>query len=292
MQITNKQNLPMAFVKAVSTEQHNKSNKEISATTLLKGTKEVILTRRYWDKLTDDAADRVWATWGQAIHALMEAEGDNEFSECDFNVLMDNGITITGRIDNYNMATGEITDWKTGSVYKVIYKDFKDWQRQGLIYAWLLIQNDFKAESCRFIDLLKDHSKSKAKFEKDYPQSPVYVYGFPVTIGGLAEIKKYIENKVDNYLKYLDKPDDEIPPCTDEERWTSETVYAVMKTGNKRAVKNFTNPIEANQMAAEKGAGHYVQERPGVSRKCADYCLCCNYCNFYNSFVKNQTSEE
>jgi len=292
MTITNKQNLPQGIVRAVDTEPHNKSMKELSATTLLKGTKEIILTNRHWDKLTDDAADRIWAVFGAAVHSLLETEGDNEFTECDFNVQLDKGITITGRIDNYNMETGEITDWKTGTVWKVIYKEFEDWRMQGLIYAWLLIQNKFNASSCRFIDLLKDHSKSKAKYDKDYPQSPVYIYDFIVTIGGLNEAKYYIESKVDNYLKYIDKPDDEIPPCTDKERWASETEYAVMKTGNKRAVKKFNNPIDAQRMAAEKGAGHYVEERPGVSRKCVEYCLCCNYCNFYNSFVKNQTSEE
>ena len=43
---------------------------------------------------------------------------------------------------------------------------------------------------------------------------------------------------------------------------------------------------EANQRAAELGAGHYVEARPGVSRKCAGYCTCRDYRNFYNNIVK------
>jgi len=292
MTITNNQNLPEGIVRAVSTEPHNKSDRELSATQLLKGTKETILERKHWDDLTDDAANRIWAVFGTAVHSVLETEGDNDFTECQFEVPMDNGLKITGKIDNYNMKTGTITDYKTASVYKILVGDFEDWRMQGIIYAWLLANNGFEVSKARFIAILKDHSKSKAKFDSSYPQSPVVIYEFPITMADLAEAKNYIEARLDNYVKYLSKPDDEIPPCTDKERWASETVFAVMKNGNKRAVKNFNNAIEANQMAAEKGAGHYVQERPGVSRKCADYCLCCNYCNFYNSFVKNQTSEE
>ena len=292
MQITNKQNLPEGIVRAVDTEPHNKSDKELSATQLLKGTKETILERKHWDDLTDDAANRIWAVFGTAVHSVLETEGDNDFTECQFEVPMDNGLKITGRIDNYDMKTGTITDYKTASVYKILVGDFEDWKIQGIIYAWLLANNGFKVSKARFIAILKDHSKSKAKFDSSYPQSPIVIYEFPITMADLSEAKNYIEARLDSYVKYLNKPDDEIPPCTDKERWASETVYAVMKTGNKKSVKNFTNLIEANQMAAEKGAGHYVQERPGVSRKCADYCLCRDYCNFYNSFVKNQTSEE
>ena len=43
MTLTNKKGLPHGFVAACSTEQHNKAW-ELSATTLLKGVKEIILT--------------------------------------------------------------------------------------------------------------------------------------------------------------------------------------------------------------------------------------------------------
>jgi len=292
MQVTNKLNLPKALIKAVDIEPHNKTNKELSATTLLKGVKEIILTWRHWEELVVDVSDRIWALFGTAVHSLLETESENEFSECEFELKLENGITITGKIDNYNMETGEITDFKSGAVYKVQLGDFEDWRKQGFVYAFLLVKNGFKANHCRFIDFLKDHSKSKAKFDSGYPQSPVYIFEFSVTDSLLFEAKDFIKEKTDNYLKYIDTPDDEIPPCSDKERWASETEYAVMKTGNKRAVKKFTNRFEADNLAAEKGAGHYVEIRPGVSRKCADYCICCDHCNFYNNIVKNQTSEE
>jgi len=292
MQITNNLNLPKGIVKAVTTEQHNKSEMELSATTLLKGVKEIILTRRHWEEIVIDASDKMWAIFGTAVHALLETEGDNEFSECDVKVPMPNGVSITGKIDNYNMETGVITDYKTASVWKVIMNDFEDWRMQGLVYAWLLANNGFKVSKCRFVAILKDQSKSKAKYDSAYPQSPVFVYEFPVTVTDLDEAKKYITERLENYLKFINEPDDKIPPCTDKERWASETKYAVMKNGRKSAVRVFTTKPEADMKAAELGAGHYVEIRPGVSRKCADYCQCCDYCNFYNSFVKNQVNEE
>jgi hypothetical protein len=48
------------------------------------------------------------------------------------------GITVTGRIDNYDMQNGTIRDYKTASVHKVKFNDFNDWYLHGMIYAWLL----------------------------------------------------------------------------------------------------------------------------------------------------------
>jgi hypothetical protein len=75
MIITNKLNLPEGFVKAVSTEKHNAEGC-LSATTLIQGVKQIILTDRYWDMLVDDVSDRLWAIWGAAVHSLLESEGE------------------------------------------------------------------------------------------------------------------------------------------------------------------------------------------------------------------------
>jgi len=292
MKIENRLGLPDAIVKAVSTELHNKTENELSATTLLKGIKEICLERRHWNELKDDAADRIWAVWGEAVHALLQKEDKNEFAECDLSVKIGE-ITLTGRIDNYNMETGTVTDYKTASVWKVMFNDFEDWRMQGIIYAWILFKNNFKIKKCRFVVLLKDHSKSKAVRDSCYPQSPVFIYEFDVTEKLLEEAETFINRRVAEYLKYRAVKDDDIPPCTDKERWAEETKFAVMKTGRKTSIKNFTSKLEADQKAAELGAGHYVETRPGTSKKCSGYCISRDYCSFYNNIVKKQeTSEE
>ena len=46
------------------------------------------------------------------------------------------------------------------------FADFDDWDKQGLIYAWLMKQNGLNVKEIRFVALLKDHSKSKARKER------------------------------------------------------------------------------------------------------------------------------
>jgi hypothetical protein len=76
--------------------------------------------------------------------------------------------------------------------------------------------------------------------------------------------------------------DNDIPPCSPEERWDRPAKFAVMKTGNKRAVRLFDERGTADQLAAEKGEGHYVEFRQGESIRCQSFCLCCRYCNYYH----------
>jgi hypothetical protein len=290
MKITNRLNLPSGLVKAVSTEKHNAEGC-ISATTLIQGIKHIILTERHWEELEDDVSDRIWAIWGTAVHSLLEQEGENEFTELEM-AHNAGGITVTGRIDNYDMKRGVICDYKTASVWKVKLNDFDDWYKQGMIYAWLLRNNGFAVHSCRFIALLKDHSKADAAREYRYPKNPVHVYGFDVNFLNLMKIDRFIKSRVREYLRCTELPDDGIPPCTPEERWDKASRYAVMKEGRKSAVRLLDEKGEAEEMAAELGKGHYVEHRPGESVKCRSFCLCCRFCNYYQGYVKAADARE
>ena len=96
MKVTNRLNLPAAFVHAVSTERHNAPGC-FSATTLNKGAKEVVLTDRHYEEIEVDAADSVWAVWGTAVHALLESEKDDNFHEERFKVPVSNSY-VTGQV--------------------------------------------------------------------------------------------------------------------------------------------------------------------------------------------------
>jgi hypothetical protein len=291
MKITNKLDLPDGFMKAVApnggTERHNAEGC-LSATTLIQGVKQIILTDRHWDELEDDVSDRIWAIFGQAVHSLMESEGENDFTEQEMSYKVGD-ITVTGRIDNYDMRNGIIGDYKTASVHKVKFGDFNDWYLQGMIYAWLLSKNKFPVNRCRFIALLKDHSKTEAQRDYQYPKNPVYIYQFPVTAMELFRIGQFIKNKVNEYKRCLALTDDAIPTCTAEERWDRPPKFAVMKEGLKRAVRLFDEQEAADRLAFEKGKGYYVEYRSGESIRCQSYCLCCRFCNFYHESIKSST---
>ena len=286
MKITNNLCLPAAFVHAVSTERHNAPHC-YSATTLNKGAKEIVLTDRHYDEITVDASEQIWAVWGTAVHALLESEKDDNFHEERFKVAVGNSY-VTGQVDLYDMERGIINDWKTASVWKVQFADFADWRAQGLTYAWLLTKSGLEVKKCRFVALLKDHSKTKAKHDASYPQSPVFVYEFDVTAEDLAATEARIISKVTEIENAYKLGDDDIEPCTLEERWADGEKYAVMKNGRKTAVKLFDNQQDAEAYAGELGNSHYVEHRPAVSRKCEDYCSCCDFCNFYKSMHKGE----
>ena len=286
MKITNNLNLPAAFVHAVSTERHNAPHC-YSATTLNKGAKEIVLTDRHYDEITVDASEQIWAVWGTAVHALLASEQDDNFHEERFKVAVGNSW-VTGQVDSYDMERGIINDWKTASVWKVQFADFADWRAQGLTYAWLLTKSGLEVKKCRFVALLKDHSKTKAKHDASYPQSPVFVYEFDVTAEDLAATEARIIAKVTEIENAYKLGDDDIEPCTLEERWADGEKYAVMKNGRKTAVKLFDNQQDAEAYAGELGNSHYVEHRPAVSRKCEDYCSCCDFCNFYKSMHKGE----
>jgi len=286
MRVTNNLKLPAAFVHAVSTERHNAPHC-YSATTLNKGAKEIVLTDRHYDEITVDASEQIWAVWGTAVHALLESEKDDNFHEERFKVAVGNSY-VTGQVDSYDMERGIINDWKTASVWKIQFADFADWRAQGLTYAWLLTKSGLEVKKCRFVALLKDHSKTKAKHDASYPQSPVFVYEFDVTAEDLAATEARIISKVTEIENAYKLGDDDIEPCTLEERWADGEKYAVMKNGRKTAVKLFDNQQDAEAYAGELGNSHYVEHRPAVSRKCADYCACCEFCNFYKSMHKGE----
>ena len=281
MKVTNNLHLPAAFVQAVSVERHNKAG-QYSATTLNKGVKEIILQERHWEEFTVDAADNVWAVFGTAVHAILEKYNDGNFHEEKFDIAVGNS-RVTGVVDSYDMERGIIADWKTASVYKVMKGDFADWYKQGMTYAWLLKQNGLDVRRCRFISLLKDHSKAKAKTDSTYPQSPTFVYEFEVTPEEIAQTGARILEKVRAIEEAEKMADDDITPCTAEERWADADKWAVMKNGRKTAVRVFDTLTDAENCAGELGNSHYVEHRPATSRKCADYCLCREFCNFYKA---------
>lgn len=289
MKITNSMGLPQALVNAVSVERHNKPG-EISATTLLKGCKEFLLNDRHWDEMTDDAANRIWSVFGTAVHALFEKQKDNTFHEEQLKVPMGKW-TVTGTIDSYDLEQGIVVDWKTTSVWKAVYKDFDDYKRQGLIYAWLLQKNGLSCKKARFILMLKDHSATKALTDSSYPQTPVFVYEFDVTPEMIEETEEFIKVKLEALSDFMNMSDDDIPPCSPQERWTEATTWAVMKPGRKTAVRVFEDSAVANAFLETQPPKDkcYVEERKGADKKCEHYCLAAPFCNHYKMTHKEET---
>lgn len=279
MIVTNVLNLPQALVDAVTLEKHN-ADGCLSATTLIKGVKEILLTDRHWDEITVDVKDSIWALWGTTTHKLLEKEYDGTFTEEKFEETI-GAYKVTGRVDCYDMANEILYDYKTTSAWKIVFKNFEDWFMQGMIYSWLLSLKGLKVKKCKFVAILRDWSESESIKKPDYPKSPVYTYEFDVTDADLVDVEQFVRAKVDMVSKNKEIADDDIPICQPDERWAEPTKYAVMKEGRKTAIKVFEDESEADGYAKELGEKHYIETRPGKDKKCTRYCSCCEFCNYY-----------
>lgn len=286
MTITNNANLPAPFVR-MAEDVYEIKPKRYSVTTLLKPVREILLNRRYDKVLEQDCSDMIWLIFGKAVHAVLEnyGTGKTEFAEEKLEYTLENGYTVSGIIDLYEMKKGEVIDYKTASVWKVIYKDFADWRKQGLMYAWLLHKNGLPCANVTFYAILKDHSKSKAKRDAAYPKSNIYKYSFRVTDAEIAEIDKYIRDKLDEIIENEDKPDDELPLCSTEDRWNDGDKYVVMKKGRKTALRVLDSEQEA-ELYMQNNGGDYIEKRSGEDKKCNEYCLCCTKCSYWQDTHK------
>ena len=280
MKVTNELGLPQAFINALNLEKHNEKGC-YSATTLLKGACETILSDRHFDEIEIDVADCVWQIWGTAVHLIFERAGIEGFTEEKFSVPVSNS-KVTGRVDLYDLENETVYDWKTASTWKVQFNDFADWDKQGLIYAWLMKQNGLKVKEIKFVALLKDHSKSKARKDFEYPQKPVVVHTVKVTEEALKEIEAFINLKVRQFEIAETLVDEKLTPCTKEERWATEDKWAIMKAGRKTALKVCDSEEEAKELLPKLG-GTEIQFRKGEDKKCNDYCPCADFCPYHNS---------
>ena len=156
---------------------------------------------------------------------------------------------------------------------------------QLLMYAWLFRKIGFKVDKGEIIAILRDWQKSKAKFDKDYPQLQVQKIEFKFKKKDFEFIEEFIKNKFLELKENEEKNDNELPMCTMEERWADPTKYAVKKKANKTATKIHDTLEEAvNHLKnlEEKYPGIYeIEVRLSTDRKCESYCNACKYCDYY-----------
>lgn len=286
MRITNELNLPEPFVNAAKSE-HVYTPKRYSVTSLLKGTCEAILQRRHDDEITQDASEMVWMIFGSAVHKILEESEETATQLKETWVSMDipgTDYVMSGIMDLYDDKTGEITDWKTASVYKVLKDDWEDYRKQLLYYAVILKDMGFEPKSGKIVAMLKDHSPSKARTEADYPKLPVYQKRWVYTDAEIAAAKQEIIERFKKIAEQEQVPDEELEPCSPSERWDDPPKYAVTKVGNKRASKLCDTEEEAQKEVAERTTGKDKYEiiyRPGEHAKCEKYCTVTKWCPFY-----------
>jgi len=231
MIITNKKSLPAPMFNFVNNDKQAPKDNVVRVTDLNKGIREHWLYKRHWHELEQDVSDMVWLMFGTAVHSVVDQaeERSHQIKETRLEEQIGD-LILSGQFDLYDAKRKIVTDYKTCSVWKFMFDDFSDWERQTSVYCWLLRKAGFEVEGAEIVALMKDHSKSKARTERDYPDLPVQTVKFPYNDQIHEETEEFIFARMKAIQTARDLADDELPLCTDEERWYSGSKYAVMKT--------------------------------------------------------------
>ncbi len=283
MQITNLTNLPAPLVAAVSQKREPQPG-QISVTELISPPQMRALMLKHWDKLTEDASDRIWATMGQLMHKLLEEHGretSDHLTEYTLSCEVD-GATVVGTLDLY--YDGLLIDYKFVSVWTTIDGVKREWEQQLNLYAELLRRHGYAVKRLEIVAIYRDWSKMRAQ-DSSYPKSQVSV--FEVPLWSESEAARFLSERV--RLHRMAEEGD-APECSAEERWERRTKYALMKRGRKSALKLFDTEEEA--VSAVRSSDQFVETRPGASIRCENYCAVAQFCTQKKSLESKEDKEE
>lgn len=291
----------------------------ISATTLLKPIKQLVLLKRLKDEDIDiDIMDYASSSFGKALHDSIEHSWKYRYkinlkklgySEDFINKIVINPdlnsnfldkipvflekrffkkigkYVISGQVDM--IIDYALHDFKSTSTYSYTAgnKD-EDYILQGSIYRWLvpnLIIND--ELTINFI--FTDWSKYKTTSSDNYPRNKIESKTFKLL--SLNETEKFIKNKLKLLEENLILDEKDILPCNNKELWQEPSKYKYYSDSSKigligtRANKVFDNEKEANNYLLEKKIGKIIEFK-GKIRAC-NYCPVFNICSQKDKYL-------
>lgn len=301
MKFTNRLGLPEPIFRALSTDTYQKRGK-YSVTELLKPVQLWWLSNKHDDDIEHDVVDYLWNMYGKLTHKIIDDEGDMN-SEVPFYIELGQGVSVSGTADRVDFVHGEpdntlaIYDYKVTSAWSLVFSPGgrKEWIEQLNTYG-LLAENHYQMEVSRIgvVVILRDWSKLEATRNASYPQAPIVQIDLPLWTP--EQRGEFLNDRVDAFeaASQLEEPED-LPECSEEDRWAQPTTWALMKEGRKSAVKVFkTHPellqyLSNQALWVNEGALNesnlpatkpplYVQVRPGKNSRCEGYCDAAPWC--------------
>jgi len=314
MKITNEYNIPAVLQVWLGADNYDYVNKPkyISATTLEKSAKQIILASRVKpEDQSMDMSDLIATKLGEAVHESIEAAWIKSLpnalknlseteafkgvspedivinpqteEEAKGKIVINieqrafkeiDGFTIGGKFDF--VGEGKLHDFKTTSAYTWMNQSrVPEFVKQGSIYRWLnpeLITSD----DVTICYIFTDWSKASAKANPKYPQCRVIAEKYPLL--SMEATEHFIRAKLALLNKYWDSPEEEIPDCNDEELWrTPDKFKYYSKPGAVRATKVFDNMMDAVKFQTSKSGVGEIRVQKGSPRACM-YCKAACIC--------------
>lgn len=293
MKITNKHNVPETLVALASRDYYTKGKADYSVTEIISPPRIQRLRRKHHEDMEQDVSDMLWQLLGSALHVVAErGAADGHITEERLFLEID-GVKLSGAID-IQRVTDEgiiITDYKFTSAW-ALRQDKPEWEAQQNIYAYLVEKvKGQKVKGVQICALIRDWSRREASVKADYPQAPIQVLDLP--LWPMDKTEAYIKERIEAHRLSKVQADwgDELPPCTDDERWVRETKFAVKREGRKTAIRVLDSEVEAKELA-EKEKG-YVEVRKGEAIRCTgNFCGVAQWCSQYQRSLQEATDEQ
>jgi hypothetical protein len=287
MKITNWQNLPAPLVALLSRDFYTKGASQYSVTELMSPPKIRRMREQYDDEITIDVTKLIASQLGTFMHFKLEGKQLEGYTNEERIFHSIDGVTVSGAIDLQEQTEDGlvIIDYKFVKAWSVM-QNKTEWHTQLNIYKWLVeTVKKQKVSGLKICAIIKDYSPHST--QENYPEAEGIMIDVPMWDSVTTET--YVRQRLDMHraAKQAQEFGEDLQPCTDEERWMSETIYAVKREGRKTAIRVFKSIDEANEMAIkEKG---YVEERKGEYRRCVgDFCGVSKWCKQYQGEANGQ----
>jgi hypothetical protein len=270
MKITNKYSLPPGFVNIVERGQHPPVPDRFSVTDLIGPPLIRTLRMEKWDELETDVSDYLWMILGIAVDNFISSSDDKQSIRQHKIVYPIDDKIVVGKIDVINGNV--LADYKCTSVKSAFYPIKDEWIEQLNVYDYLYRweTGNGGVEKLKIHAIYRDWMKRKSS-EESYPDIAFETIDVP----------KWTKQEQGDYIqaRLTDHCENPKRPCSDSERWRSETTYAVKSRGKKRAERVLDSEEACKAWIKTKKRGHYIEERKGSCRKCESYCpvrSCCS----------------
>jgi len=295
MKITNKFNVPETLVALATRDYYTKGKSDYSVTEIISPPRIQRLRRTHFEEIEQDVSDMLWMLLGTALHVVAErSEVSGHTNEERLSAGI-NGIILSGAIDlQKDEADGiTITDYKFTSAWALM-NDKPEWEQQQNIYKYLVERVKKKpVKGLKICALIRDWSRRDAQNKADYPQAPIQIIDIPMWTFDRTEA--FIKERVEMHRDSKVSADwgDELPLCTDEERWVRSTTYALKKEGRKTAIRVLDTQDEAEALLKEMPEKDkaFIEIRKGEAVRCTgNFCGVSQWCSQYQSELKKEQS--
>lgn len=189
---------------------------------------------------------------------------------------------VSGKFDF--VGEGRLEDFKTTSVYTAIHHTNDDkYVLQGSIYRWL--NPEIITQDTMAIQFIfTDWSRAKAMSDSKYP--PKRSQQRLLKLMSIQETERYVRHQLSQIEQFWDTAEPDLPLCSDADLWRSETVFKYYKNPAKtsRSTKNFDTKQEAYIRLAEDNNVGIVVERPGQVTACK-FCTAFPVCSQKDALI-------